>query len=265
MDVDEDGTPDGCDELVDSDADGVADSMDACSGHDDAVDVDEDGTPDGCDELVDSDADGVADSMDACSGHDDAVDVDEDGTPDGCDEDVSMPQAPDYTIEVRLGYAAQLNVTVHTSGMNKSLPLMIEYTVDHEIIFNDEPERNLDSSGEIPAITNQSMFNQSFELDIDSGAGLYCVRIYLRLPDGDWIRPTANYPGALDCVEVEASHFPSEGVASLDDEIDPRNAVLFLGGLTVLLLLGMLVRKGKRSNVDSREPASQPSSQNARE
>ncbi len=265
VDVDEDGIPDGCDELVDSDADGVADSMDACNGHDDAVDVDEDGTPDGCDELVDSDADGVADSMDACNGHDDAVDVDEDGTPDGCDEDVSMPQAQDYTIEVRLGYAAQLNVTVHTSGMNKSLPLMIEYTVDHEIIFNDEPERNLDSSGEIPAITNQSMFNQSFELDIDSGAGLYCVRIYLRLPDGDWIRPTANYPGALDCVEVEASHFPSEGVASLDDEIDPRNAVLFLGGLTVLLLLGMLVRKGKRSNVDSREPASQPSSQNARE
>ena len=248
VDVDEDGLPDGCDALIDSDADGVADSVDACNGHDDAVDVDEDGVPDGCDALIDSDADGVADSLDACLGHDDAVDVDEDGIADGCDEDVSMPQAPDYTIQVRLGYAAKLNVTIQTSGMNESLPLMIDYTVDHEIIFDDEPERNLDSSGQIAAITNQSMFNQSFEVDIDSGAGAYCVRIYLRLPDGDWIRPTANYPGALDCVEVEASHFASDGVASGDDESDPRNAVLFLGVLAVLLLLGVLVRKGKAAD-----------------
>jgi hypothetical protein len=146
VDIDEDGTPDGCDSLIDSDADGVADSLDACNGHDDAVDVDEDGTPDGCDELVDSDADGVADSLDACNGHDDAVDVDEDGIVDGCDDNVVMPQTPDYTIQVRLGYAAQLNVTVHASGINESIPLMIEYTVDHEIMIEDEPERNLDSA-----------------------------------------------------------------------------------------------------------------------
>ena len=260
VDIDEDGTPDGCDALIDSDADGVADSQDECNGHDDAVDLDEDGTPDGCDELVDSDADGVADSQDECNGHDDAVDLDEDGIADGCDEDVTMPQTPDYTIEVRLGYAAQLNVTVHTSGMNESVPLMIEYTVDHEILIDDEPERNLDSSGEMSAIKNQSMFNQSFELDIDSGAGLYCVRIYLRLPDGDWIRPTANDPGALDCVAVEASHFPSDGVASTDNEIDSRNAALFLGVLVILLVVGMLVRKGKHSDENTLETVSQRSS-----
>ena len=171
-----------------------------------------------------------------------------------------MPQTPDYTIEVRLGYAAQLNVTVHTSGMNESVPLMIEYTVDHEILIDDKPERNLDSSGEMSAIKNQSMFNQSFELDIDSGAGLYCVRIYLRLPDGDWIRPTANNPGALDCVAVEASHFPSDGVASTDNEIDSRNAALFLGVLVILLVVGMLVRKGKHSDENTLETVSQRSS-----
>ena len=265
VDLDEDGTPDGCDPLIDSDDDGVADSLDACSGHDDAVDVDEDGTPDACDELVDSDADGVPDSLDACSGHDDAVDLDEDGIADGCDEDVTMRQSPDYTIEVRLGDPAKLNVTLQASGINESVPLMIEYTVDHEIIFDDEPERNHDSSGDIEAFTNQSKFNQSFEVDIESGAGLYCVRIYLRLPDGDWIRPSATYPGALDCVDVEASHFPSDGVASADNEIDPRNAVLFLGVLAVLLLLGMLVRKGKGDDEEPQESVPQPSSQNVPE
>jgi hypothetical protein len=263
VDTDEDGIIDGCDAFVDADDDGVEDATDACLGYDDAVDIDEDGTPDGCDELVDSDADGVADSLDACNGHDDAVDVDEDGIVDGCDDNVVMPQTPDYTIEVRLGYAAQLNVTVHTSGINESIPLMIEYTVDHEIIFDDEPERNLDSAGETPAINNQSNFSQSFELDIDSGAGLYCVRIDLRLPDGDWIRPTANSPGALDCVTVEASHFPSDGVASANNEIDARNVVLFLGVLAVLLLLGMLVRKGKAADEEPHETVPQPSSQDA--
>jgi hypothetical protein len=85
IDVDNDGTPDGCDSLIDSDGDGVADSLDVCSGSDDSVDVDGDGTPDGCDDLIDSDGDGVSNSLDACPGHDDSVDVDADGTPDGCD------------------------------------------------------------------------------------------------------------------------------------------------------------------------------------
>jgi hypothetical protein len=76
------------------------------------------------------------------------------------------------------------------------------------------------------------------------------------LPDGDWIRPTANYPGALNCVEVEASHFPSDGVASANNEIDARNAVLFLGVLAVLLLLGMLVRKAKPLMMNPLKPSS---------
>ncbi len=85
VDVDNDGTPDGCDALIDSDGDGVSDSEDQCEGHDDNVDADNDGTPDGCDSFVDSDGDGVEDSNDQCPGSDDNVDTDNDGTPDGCD------------------------------------------------------------------------------------------------------------------------------------------------------------------------------------
>ena len=94
IDIDQDGTPDGCDELIDSDEDGVADEQDSCEGHDDQTDVDQDGTPDGCDSLLDNDGDGVANAVDQCAGYDDAVDLDEDGTPDGCDDqvDVGGPQ-----------------------------------------------------------------------------------------------------------------------------------------------------------------------------
>ena len=82
----------------DTDGDGVIDDEDLCEGHDDAVDVDQDGTPDGCDTLVDSDSDGVADRDDQCSGHDDAIDVDQDDIPDGCDDDVTLiDDAPDDT------------------------------------------------------------------------------------------------------------------------------------------------------------------------
>ena len=84
MDQDEDGTPDGCDDLIDQDGDGAADSEDRCQGHDDAMDQDADGTPDGCDDLLDSDGDGVADDQDVCEG-DDTQDTDGDGVPDACD------------------------------------------------------------------------------------------------------------------------------------------------------------------------------------
>ena len=86
LDLDQDNTPDACDDFVDSDADGVKDSDDRCQGHDDAVDQDKDGTPDGCDDLNDRDGDGTADSEDRCQGYDDTVDQDGDGTPDGCDD-----------------------------------------------------------------------------------------------------------------------------------------------------------------------------------
>ena len=50
MDADGDGVPDGCDGVIDSDDDGVADFADVCPGHDDSADRDADGVPDGCDD-----------------------------------------------------------------------------------------------------------------------------------------------------------------------------------------------------------------------
>ena len=97
-DVDNDSLPDGCDDLVDSDRDGVADNTDRCQGHDDAVDVDGDSVPDGCDGPIDSDDDGVADFADVCPGHDDTVDLDEDGVPDGCDD---PSEASNTTLETQ--------------------------------------------------------------------------------------------------------------------------------------------------------------------
>ena len=48
MDQDGDGTPDGCDDLLDSDGDGIADDQDMCEG-DDTQDTDGHGVPDACD------------------------------------------------------------------------------------------------------------------------------------------------------------------------------------------------------------------------
>ena len=100
----------------DADSDGVCDANDVCPGGDDNVDVDNDGTPDDCDDCTlagiacddgdacttgetydancncsggtfqDADSDGVCDANDVCPGGDDNVDVDNDGTPDDCDD-----------------------------------------------------------------------------------------------------------------------------------------------------------------------------------
>ncbi len=76
--------------LLDSDADGVPDAVDACPGFDDYDDVDEDHVPAGCDVCPidnpdDADADGVCDSVDVCFGYDDMLDLDGDLVPD-CDD-----------------------------------------------------------------------------------------------------------------------------------------------------------------------------------
>ncbi|MAK05100.1 MAG: hypothetical protein CMA03_04350, partial [Euryarchaeota archaeon] len=65
IDVDGDGLIDGCDPLVDSDGDSIADNLDQCEGFDDSIDVDGDGLIDGCDDLIDNDGDGVSNSEDA--------------------------------------------------------------------------------------------------------------------------------------------------------------------------------------------------------
>ena len=61
------------------------DGQDRGPGADDRVDVDQDGTPDCKDILIDSDGDTVADVNDRCPGSDDRIDSDQDGTPDACD------------------------------------------------------------------------------------------------------------------------------------------------------------------------------------
>jgi hypothetical protein len=60
--------PDDDTPATDADGDGVLDSSDKCTGHDDAADVDGDGIPDGCDtqDNRDSDGDGVENFEDAC-------------------------------------------------------------------------------------------------------------------------------------------------------------------------------------------------------
>jgi len=66
------GSSDACplDPMNDDDADGYCGDVDACSGFDDAIDLDADGTPDGCDS--DRDGDGFDESMD-CNEDDPAV------------------------------------------------------------------------------------------------------------------------------------------------------------------------------------------------
>ena len=66
----------------------MPDPTDLCNNHNDFIDIDSDGIPDGCDEIVDSDGDGVADEFDVCPGHDDSIDVDLDLLPDDCDNSI---------------------------------------------------------------------------------------------------------------------------------------------------------------------------------
>lgn len=72
-------------------------------------------------------------------------------------------------------------------------------------------------------LSGQSTFNQTFEVEIDNGAGSYCVRIYLRLPDGDWIRPSQNHPGALSCIGVSESHWDNMTEPEPEPEPEPED------------------------------------------
>ncbi|MEC8242749.1 MAG: thrombospondin type 3 repeat-containing protein [Candidatus Thermoplasmatota archaeon] len=60
-----DAFPEDSNETTDTDSDGVGDNADICPGGDDLIDVDNDGLPDYCDILVDSDGDGYDDAIDA--------------------------------------------------------------------------------------------------------------------------------------------------------------------------------------------------------
>ena len=110
LDTDGDGIPDGCDtcnDLVDSDADGISDCIDQevnspCPNNVDSNGVSLDSDGDGiCDDFdvcpngddsIDTDSDGVPDSCDTCQGADDALDSDSDGIPDGCDVCINDPE-----------------------------------------------------------------------------------------------------------------------------------------------------------------------------
>jgi hypothetical protein len=77
---------------VDSDGDGILDSVDVCPDFDDADDADGDGIPDGCDACHldadnDADADGICDNIDPCVG-DSTQDVDGNGVSD-CEDTLS--------------------------------------------------------------------------------------------------------------------------------------------------------------------------------
>jgi hypothetical protein len=91
VDTDGDGTPDYQD--PDSDNDGIPDSVEAGSDPTNPVDTDGDGTPDYQD--PDSDNDGIPDSVEAGSNPATPVDTDGDGTPDYQDPDSDNDGIPD--------------------------------------------------------------------------------------------------------------------------------------------------------------------------
>lgn len=79
------GCGDDDEEPVDTDGDGVPDSIDDCENTPAGTDVDENGCPE--DTVVDTDGDGVPDSTDECENTPSGTDVDEDGCPIDGDSD----------------------------------------------------------------------------------------------------------------------------------------------------------------------------------
>jgi len=89
----------------DSDNDGWADEFDLCPGHNDANDVDSDGIPDACDELIDSDGDTIADWLDNCPtiANQDQANHDGDLYGDVCDDNDDGDQRIDELDDCPLG------------------------------------------------------------------------------------------------------------------------------------------------------------------
>jgi hypothetical protein len=91
VDTDKDGTPDYLD--LDSDNDGIPDAVEAGTDPTKPVDTDKDGTPDFRD--LDSDNDGIPDAVEAGTDPTKPVDTDKDGTPDYLDLDSDNDGIPD--------------------------------------------------------------------------------------------------------------------------------------------------------------------------
>jgi hypothetical protein len=107
--------------------------------------------------------------------------------------------------------------------MDPNASVTIEYRVRHDLVIDDEPHMTDLGGDDILMLSGQSTFNQTFEVEIDNGAGSYCVRIYLRLPDGDWIRPSQNHPGALSCIGVSESHWDNMTEPEPEPEPEPED------------------------------------------
>ncbi len=135
--VDQDGgvpAPDADAPCADRDRDGVCDADDGCP--DDATKAAPGicgcGVPD-----ADSDGDGAADCVDACTGGDDRVDDDGDGIPDGCDDcPIDGPTGFSATFPVAedsmhiLGASWSPGGRVPTLEAGDTVTLVVEYRVD---------------------------------------------------------------------------------------------------------------------------------------
>jgi len=142
---------------------------------------------------------------------------------DGACTDENGTLQMDYWAHTELGRPGHLNMTLEAQSMDPDVPITIEYRVRHDLVIDDEPHMTDLGGDDIPMLTGQSTFNQTFEVEIDNGAGSYCVRIYLRLSDGDWIRPSQNHPGALSCIGVPESHWDNMTEPEPEPEPEQEN------------------------------------------
>ena len=137
IDQDFDSIPDDCDPLIDNDGDGISNFEDQCEGFDDNVDQDLDNIPDGCDPLVDNDNDGVANSEDQCPGFDDKIDHDDDNIPDDCDPLIDSDDDGVGDNIDAFPYDSDEQFDADEDGIG-----------DNEDMFDDDPNEYIDSDGD---------------------------------------------------------------------------------------------------------------------